>query len=229
VGAVALPLALAFGVVSGATAAAGLVTAILAGITIGALSGAPYQISGPTGAMSAILIVITARYGLEGTWLTGIIVPSILAPVAAWDIPTVGAIPRTTLLEVRLRFADIPWEDLDSLIAPALSIAALGAVESLLCGAVASKMTRIRLHANQELIAQGIGNLVNPYFGGVPAAAAIARTSVGIKSRGQTRLVSILHALILLASALLLAPVIARIPLTALAGILMVTAARMNE
>jgi SulP family sulfate permease len=228
VGAVALPLALAFGVVSGATAAAGLVTAILAGITIGALSGAPYQISGPTGAMSAILIVITARYGLEGTWLTGIIVPSILAPVAAWDIPTVGAIPRTTLLEVRLRFADIPWEDLDSLIAPALSIAALGAVESLLCGAVASKMTGIRLHANQELIAQGIGNLVNPYFGGVPAAA-IARTSVGIKPRGQTRLVSILHALILLASALLLAPVIARIPLTALAGILMVTAARMNE
>src|SRR5690606_3201522 len=66
VAAVALPLALAFGVASGATAAAGLVTAVLSGILIGGLSGAPYQISGPTGAMSAILIVISQKYGLEG-------------------------------------------------------------------------------------------------------------------------------------------------------------------
>src|SRR5215207_1941804 len=72
VAAVALPLALAFGVASGATAAAGLVTAILAGVLIGGLSGAPYQISGPTGAMSAILIVISQRYGLEGAWVTGV-------------------------------------------------------------------------------------------------------------------------------------------------------------
>ena len=66
VAAVALPLALAFGVASGATAAAGLVTAILAGFAIGMLSGAPYQISGPTGAMSAVLIVLVQRYGLQG-------------------------------------------------------------------------------------------------------------------------------------------------------------------
>ncbi len=66
VAAVALPLALAFGVASGATAAAGLVTAILAGFIIGALAGAPYQISGPTGAMSAVLIVLVQRYGLPG-------------------------------------------------------------------------------------------------------------------------------------------------------------------
>lgn len=66
VAAVALPLALAFGVASGATAAAGLVTAILAGFVMGALTGAPFQISGPTGAMSAVLIVLVQRYGLEG-------------------------------------------------------------------------------------------------------------------------------------------------------------------
>src|SRR5688500_19948517 len=66
VAAVALPLALAFGVASGATAAAGLVTAILAGIAMGLLTGAPFQISGPTGAMSAVLIVLVSRYGLEG-------------------------------------------------------------------------------------------------------------------------------------------------------------------
>jgi SulP family sulfate permease len=73
VGAVALPLALAFGVASGATAAAGLVTAILAGLIIGSLSGAPYQISGPTGAMSAVLIIISQRVGIEGVWMTGLI------------------------------------------------------------------------------------------------------------------------------------------------------------
>src|SRR5918993_4000130 len=73
VAAVALPLALAFGVASGATAAAGLVTAILAGIIIGGLSGAPYQISGPTGAMSAVLIVLAQRYGLAGIWVAGLI------------------------------------------------------------------------------------------------------------------------------------------------------------
>ena len=73
VAAVALPLALAFGVASGATAAAGLVTAILAGFIIGALSGAPYQISGPTGAMSAVLIVISQQVGMEGVWITGLL------------------------------------------------------------------------------------------------------------------------------------------------------------
>src|SRR3712207_601117 len=72
VAAVALPLALAFGVASGATAGAGLVTAILAGLIIGGLSGAPYQISGPTGAMSAVLIVLAQRYGLTGIWVAGL-------------------------------------------------------------------------------------------------------------------------------------------------------------
>src|SRR6476619_2271666 len=73
VAAVALPLALAFGVASGSTAAAGLVTAIIAGFLIGALSGAPYQISGPTGAMSAILILLSQHYGIEGVWVAGVI------------------------------------------------------------------------------------------------------------------------------------------------------------
>jgi len=332
VGAVALPLALAFGVASGADAAAGLVTAILAGLIIGGLSGAPYQISGPTGAMSAVLILAAQRYGLEGVWVIGVLaglmilliglfrlgrfiayipapvitgftagiaviifvgqidnflgvktpgaestalkilgyfrggflpdgrvvligalvvlamifwppkwgrlVPGSLAGivlatgitiVTGWDIPAIGSIPRAILLEARLTLDQIPWAELPNFIAPAVSIAALGAVESLLCGAVAAKMTGIRLHANQELIAQGIGNLLIPFFGGVPATAAIARTSVGIKSGGQTRVVSIVHSLMLLASALLLAPVLARVPLAALAGVLMVTAYRMNE
>lgn len=333
VAAVALPLALAFGVASGADAAAGLVTAVLAGIIIGLIGGAPYQISGPTGAMSAVLIVVVSRYGLPGMWfaavlagimlvllgvfrlgrvvalipgpvisgftsgiaiiiafgqidnflgiktpaaeniieklryyatqdlspnleavvlallvmatmilwprfkfgqrvpgsLMGIILATVWGVLAHWDAPTIGAIPRTILLENRLLVNQIPWSDFSNLIVPAMSIAALGAIESLLCGAVAGNMTGIRLNNNLELIAQGLGNLVIPLFGGVPATAAIARTSVNIKSGGVTRLSPILHGIFLLLAALLLGSVIGQIPLAALAGVLLVTAWRMNE
>lgn len=333
VAAVALPLALAFGVASGASAAAGLVTAILAGVIMGLLTGAPFQISGPTGAMSAVLIVLVSRYGLEGIWvagllsgalllaiglmrlgrfiafipapvisgftsgialiifvgqidnflgvktpatetaaqkllgyfnggfiiidfqtillglvvigtmlfwptkwnarfpasLLGIILATLLNWVLNWPAPTIGTIPQSLLLESRLGLSNIPWSSLSEFIAPTLTITALGAVESLLCGAVGSNMTGIRLQANQELIAQGVGNMVIPFFGGVPATAAIARSSVGIKSGGQTRLVSIVHAIGILFSMFLFTRFMERIPLAALAGVLMVTAVRMNE
>ena len=332
VAAVALPLALAFGVSSGATASAGLVTAILAGIAIGLLSGAPYQISGPTGAMSAVLILLAQQYGLQGIWIAGLFsgllllvigllklgrfiafIPApvitgftsgialiifigqidnllgvttpatesallklvnftkggftpdwrtlvigsiviltmlywpkkwnsrfpasllgiILATAAAWllqwTVPVIGEIPQKLMLLDRLRFADIPWNNLQVFIAPTITITALSAVESLLCGSVAANMTNVRLQANQELVAQGVGNMLIPFFGGVPATAAIARTSVGIKSGGQTRMVSLIHALVLLASMFLLGPIMGRIPLAALAGVLMMTAIRMNE
>lgn len=332
VAAVALPLALAFGVASGATAAAGLVTAILAGFVMGALTGAPFQISGPTGAMSAVLIVLVQRYGLEGIWvagllsgivllvigllrlgrfiafipsavisgftsgialiifigqidnllgvktpatdtaaqkilgyfqggfvpslqslvigllvigtmlfipkkwtarfpasLLGIILATLLSSTLNWSAQTIGDIPNSLILQSRLSLSNIPWANLSEFIAPTLTITALGAVESLLCGAVGSNMTGVRLQANQELIAQGVGNMLIPFFGGVPATAAIARSSVGIKSGGQTRLVSIVHAIGLLLSMFLLAPFMGRIPLAALAGVLMVTAVRMNE
>ena len=332
VAAVALPLALAFGVASGATAAAGLVTAILAGFIMGALSGAPFQISGPTGAMSAVLIVLVTRYGLEGIWvagllsgallliigllrlgrfiafipspvisgftsgialiifigqidnflgiqtpatetaaqkllgyfhvgfaysfqslllglvvigimlfmpqrwnarfpasLLGIILATLLSWALNWSTAIIGDIPQSLILQSRLSLANIPWDNLSDFVAPTLTITALGAVESLLCGAVGSNMTGIRLQANQELVAQGIGNMLIPFFGGVPATAAIARSSVGIKSGGQTRLVSIIHAVGLLLSMFLFTPFMERIPLAALAGVLMITAVRMNE
>jgi SulP family sulfate permease len=332
VAAVALPLALAFGVSSGASASAGLVTAILAGITIGVLSGAPYQISGPTGAMSAVLIVLVQRYGLEGIWvsgllsgiflliigllklgrfiafipsavitgftsgisliifigqidnllgintpgtesallkfigylkggftpgyqvvtlgviviltmifwpkkfnarfpssLLGLILATIISIIFHWNVPQIGSIPQTLVLADRFNPLAFDWSQLHNFIAPALTITALGAIESLLCGAVASNMTGVRLQANQELIGQGIGNILIPFFGGVPATAAIARTSVGIKSGGQTRLVSIIHSVGLLLSMFFLAPIMAKIPLAALAGVLIVTAWKMNE
>ena len=86
VAAVALPLALAFGVSSGADAAAGLVTAIFAGIFIGVFSGASYQISGPTGAMSAILLTLSVKYGIQGVLLAGFISGAILVIAAVLKI-----------------------------------------------------------------------------------------------------------------------------------------------
>jgi SulP family sulfate permease len=161
--------------------------------------------------------------------LLGIIAATLLAVASGWAVSQIGVIPQTLVLAERFNPLAFDWSQTPDLLAPAFTITALGAVESLLCGAVAANMTGIRLQANQELIGQGIGNMLLPFFGGVPATAAIARSSVGIKSGGQTRLTSIIHALGLLLSMFLLAPLMARIPLAALAGVLMVTAWRMNE
>ncbi len=334
VAAVALPLALAFGVASSATAAAGLVTAIIAGFVIGALSGAPYQISGPTGAMSAVLVVIVQKHGLQGLWvacalagtlmlalgifrlggvinfipapvitgftsgialiifigqidnflgvstpgaetaalktigyftngipapnwqavlsalivvatmlalprprltthlpaaLVGITIATIAAWGLGWAVATIGNIPATIILDERYIPSFDDLNTLSNLLVPAVAIAALGSIESLLAGTVAGRMTGIKLNANQELIAQGVGNIVIPFFGGVPATAAIARMSVGVKAGGVTRMMSFVHSAALLASALFLGGLIGRIPLAALAGVLMVTAWRMNE
>ena len=161
--------------------------------------------------------------------LLGLILATLLSSTLNWSAQVIGDIPQTLILHDRLSLSNVPWADLSDFIAPTLTITALGAVESLLCGAVGSNMTGVRMQANQELIAQGIGNMVIPFFGGVPATAAIARSSVGIKSGGQTRMVSIIHAVGLLLSIFLLTPLMEKIPLAALAGVLMVTAVRMSE
>lgn len=335
VAAVALPLALAFGVSSGADAASGLITAITAGIIIGILSGASYQISGPTGAMAAILLTVSAKYGITGVLTAGFLSGAVLviaalcrvgklvsylpAPVITgftsgiaiiialgqidnffgtksvgdnqiakigsyfsgagsfvpnwWavmfgvlvvvimivypkklnavvpsslvgiivalvinmiffeqgTVAEVGAIPSSLVTDDSIIKKGFDLEHITSLIMPAISIAALGMIESLLCGASAGKMKGERLDASRELVAQGIGNMVIPLLGGVPATAAIARTSVAIKSGGKTRLVSVFHSIVLILSMFLLGGVMSRIPLSALAGVLMVTAFRMND
>jgi len=182
------------------------------------------------------IVVIATMLFMPKKWsakfpasLLGLILATLLGWTLNWSTPVIGSIPQTLLLQDRLSLTTIPWANLSDFVAPILTITALGAVESLLCGAVGSNMTGIRLQANQELIAQGIGNMVIPFFGGVPATAAIARSSVGIKSGGQTRLVSIVHAVGILLSMFLFTAFMERIPLAALAGVLMVTAVRMNE
>ena len=145
------------------------------------------------------------------------------------DVAMVGDIPKSLFLDDRLSIAGIDFTKFWDLFVPALSIAALGMIESLLCGASAGKMKNEELNADRELIAQGIGNIVIPFFGGVPATAAIARTSVAIKAGCETRLTGVMTAGILLLSMFVLAPVMSVIPLSALAGVLIVTAWRMND
>ncbi|MBI3169465.1 MAG: SulP family inorganic anion transporter, partial [Chloroflexi bacterium] len=118
---------------------------------------------------------------------------------------------------------------LPDFIAPALTLTALGSIEAFLCGAVGSNMTGVRLQVNQQLIGQGAGNIILPFLGGIPTTSAMIRTKVGIESGGQTRMVSIIHSLILLLVMLILTPFIEQIPLAALAGVLMITAVRTVE
>ena len=331
VAAVSLPLALAFGVASGADASAGLITAIVAGIVTGLLSGGSYQISGPTGTMTAVLITVAATYQMQGifvacllagvirllagifkigkiiqfiprpvvvgftsgiafiialgqldnffgttsnginvfekitsyntlgfspNWqavlcavsviiimiaypkkwntkvpgsLISIIIVGLVSVVFNFDIARIGEIPRTLIHATRIDFSDISFDMIIKLMPSAFIVAALGMVETLLCGVSASNMKKEPFLANQELIGQGLGNIVMPFFGGVPSTAAIARTSVAIKSGGMTRLTSVFQSLWLILCMFLLAPIMAQLPLAALAGVLMMTAWRMND
>ena len=161
--------------------------------------------------------------------LVAIVLATAANMIFNFDVPVVGAIPQSIFLEDRLDFTAIDLDLVTNMITPAISIAALGLIESLLCGASAGRMKNEKLSADVELVAQGVGNMVIPLFGGVPATAAIARTSVAIKAGGQTRLTSVIHALVLLLSMFALGGVMSQIPLCALAGVLIVTAWRMNE
>lgn len=161
--------------------------------------------------------------------LIGIIITTALTIGLKLDIATVGEIPQSLFLEDRLSFSKLNLADMSALIAPAFSIAILNMLESLLCGASAGRATGVKLNNDQELFAQGVGNIIFPFFGGIPATAALARTSVAVKSGAVTRLTGIFHAVGLLIMMFILAPVIKYVPLAGLAGVLMVTAWRMNE
>jgi len=116
-----------------------------------------------------------------------------------------------------------------SIIGAALTIAVLGSIESLLCAVVADGMSGKKHNSNDELIGQGIGNMVVPLFGGIPATAAIARTAANIRSGGSSPLSSIIHSLFILVSILVLAQVLAFIPMASMAALLLIVAWNMSE
>ena len=327
VGLVALPLALGFGVSSGMGATAGLVTAIVAGALAAIFGGSRVQVSGPTGAMTVVLVPIIATYGPDGVLVVGLlagiiliglgyagagrfiryvpvpvvegftvgiaviialqqvpaalgvdvhaekvlalairaaqawvahphwvplaiavavtalvlmlsrIVPllpgSLMAVVAAtvansafgWDAASIGHIPGRL---PSISLPTVPWGELDSLLLPAVAVAALAALESLLSATVADGMSVGQRHdSDRELAGQGLANLVVPLFGGIPATAAIARTAVNVRSGARSRLAALSHAVVLLVVVLVAARWVGEIPRAALAGVLIATAVQM--
>jgi SulP family sulfate permease len=139
---------------------------------------------------------------------------------------TFGEIPRGL---PSLRFPDITPARLVTLIGPAFAIAMLGAIESLLSAVVADRMAGTRHNSNQELIGQGLANIVAPMFGGIAATGAIARTATNIRNGGNSPIAGIVHALVLVLVLLLLAPLAVNIPLAVLAAILFVVAWNMSD
>lgn len=334
VGVVALPLAMAFAIASGARPEQGIYTGIVAGVLAALFGSSRVSISGPTGAFIVILAGITAKYGIDGlqiaTLMAGLILLAMgfvklggiirfiptpvitgftagiaviifvgqwkdffgLTPEASGNhlheklIVLIEALPglhlQTTLLSLtaltilivspRLirripgpmialialtsaqawwhfdgvatigsAFGGIPsglpalhWPEVSfarvlELLGPAFTIAMLGAIESLLCAVVADGMAGTRHDPNQELVGQGIANLAAPIFGGFAATGAIARTATSIRNGGTSPLASVIHALVLIAVVVALAPLAAQIPLAVLAAILFVVAWNMSE
>lgn len=123
----------------------------------------------------------------------------------------------------------ISWNNAQFMIVPALTLALLGAIESLLCARIADSLIHGRHNSNQELMAQGVANVVTPFFGGMPATGTIARTVTNIESGASTPIAGIVHALTLLIIVLFAAPLAKDIPLAGLAAILMYVAWNMGE
>ena len=137
-----------------------------------------------------------------------------------------GGIPSSL---PHFEWISIGWGTAQFMVVPALTLALLGAIESLLCARIADSLIHDRHESNQELMAQGIANLVTPFFGGMPATGTIARTVTNIESGGRSPLAGVVHALTLLLVVLFAAPLAKNIPLASLASILMYVAWNMGE
>jgi SulP family sulfate permease len=183
------------------------------------------------GAVTISIILLSNRFMPKfPSSLTAIILCSIFS---AWlNLPVENIGSRFGMISGSLPFPEIPWEGfkkLNELIMPALSIACLAGIESLLSAVVADGMTGRRHRPNMELVAQGMANIVSPLFQGIPATGAIARTAANIRSGGQTPVAGIIHAIVLLLILLFFGKWAAYIPMASLAGILIIVAFNMSE
>lgn len=180
------------------------------------------------GIVSVIIIAITPRFSkkIPGS-LIAIILMTVLALIlknycGVTSIETIG--DRFTI-NAQLPEAQLPglnWETIKSLVSPALTIAILGAIESLLSATVADGVIGDHHDSNTELIGQGLANLATPLFGGIPATGAIARTMTNINNGGKTPIAGIIHAIVLVLIFLFLMPLAKYIPMACLAGVLVV-------
>lgn len=194
----------------------------------------------PTVAVAVVSLVVLLAWNRQAkkvAWMARL--PGPLAVLIAMTaINTLFALPVDT---IGSRFGGIPQElpsiglpelslgTLGKLVTPAITIALLGAIESLLSARVADSQIDDRHDPNQELMAQGIANVAAPLFGGFAATGAIARTATNIRTGGRTPVAGILHALVLLAIVLALAPLASNIPLATLSAIVVIVSINMGE
>jgi sulfate permease, SulP family len=162
--------------------------------------------------------------------IVAVVVTTVIVAVFNVDVPTIGSkfggIPRGL---PGIVFPKISFLEVQELMIPALTITMLGAIESLLSAIVADGMIEARHDSNQELMGQGLANIVCPFFGGISATGAIARTATNIRSGARTPVAGCIHSITLLVIVLLAAPLAKSIPLTALSAVLLVVAYRMGE
>ncbi|MGG3883289.1 SulP family inorganic anion transporter [Brevibacillus panacihumi] len=185
-----------------------------------------------TALLSLVLILATPRLlpRIPGP-LAGLIVASVVANLFyPGQVATIGS----TFGEIAsglpaFRWPSISWESMVNMLQPALVIALLGGIESLLSAVVADRMTGSKHDSNRELIGQGIANIAAPLVGGIPVTGAIARTATNIRNGAASPVAGIVHALVVLAVLLLFAPYASRIPIASMAPVLMVVAWNMSE
>ncbi|QYJ94290.1 C4-dicarboxylic acid transporter DauA [Shewanella sp. FJAT-53681] len=191
------------------------VPAHLAALLVGALIA--WVMTQMIGGFSVATIGSRFHYELDGLLGSGIppIMPSFEWP---WNLPGADGQP-----------IGMSFELVRELLPSAITIAILGALESLLCAVVADGMSGKKHNPNDELIGQGLGNMLVPLFGGIPATAAIARTAANVKAGGSMPLASVVHGLFILAGILLLAPLLSYIPMASMAALLLVVAWNMSE
>ncbi|HYG35561.1 MAG TPA: sulfate permease [Clostridia bacterium] len=196
----------------------------------------------PTVVLAVLSVAIIVCWPKKlARWVPGSIVALAFGTLAVWvlqsnvlpfqlEVATIGSrfggIPQAL---PSFRMPDFDWHNLQNLVRPATTIALLAAIESLLCCVVADGMIEDRHDSNQELMAQGLANIVCPMFGGIAATGAIARTATNVKNGGRSPVAGIIHALTLLAVILVAAPLAKYIPLATLSGVLIVVAYNMGE
>ncbi|MCW4148977.1 C4-dicarboxylic acid transporter DauA [Halomonas sp. 18H] len=189
------------------------IPAPLVGLAMGTLTAAVLMMTGVE------VDTIASRFSWEFEGQTGGGIPP-FAPgfTAPWHFPGADGTP----LEINFTL-------IQSLLGPALAIALLAAIESLLCATVADGLTRTRHDPNAELIGQGLGNMVVPFFGGITATAALARTATNIKSGACSPVAAVVHSLVVLLAVVALAGVLGYVPMSALAALLFIIAWNMSE
>ncbi|MEG2151549.1 MAG: SulP family inorganic anion transporter, partial [Bacteroidaceae bacterium] len=191
--------------------------------------------SAVVGITSIAIIALTPRFSKK---IPGSLIAIIVMTIAVYLMKTYAGISSVETIGDRFTInaslpkvavPDMNWEVVKGLLPAALTIAVLGAIESLLSATVADGVTGDKHNSNQELMAQGIANLVAPLFGGIPATGAIARTMTNINNGGKTPVAGIIHAFVLLLILLFLMPLAQYIPMACLAGVLVIVAYNMSE